>query len=59
MLLAVVLPFNAISDLLVVLEIELYKAVFVIKMIYLILEDIILSIGYWDSAKLVKITDLK
>lgn len=59
MLLAVVLPFNAISDLLVVLEIELYKAVLVFKMIYLILEDIILSIGYWDSAKLVKITDLK
>jgi len=58
-LLAVVLPFNAISDLLVVLEIELYKAVLVFKMIYLILEDIILSIGYWDSAKLVKITDLK
>jgi len=59
MLLAVVLSFNAISDPLVILEIELCKAVLVFKMLCLILKDIILLIGYRDSAKLVKITNIK
>jgi hypothetical protein len=51
-LLAVVLPFNGISDPLVALEAQLCKAVLVFKMLRLTPEDVVPSIGYRNSARI-------
>lgn len=50
MLLTVVLPINIISDPFVTLEAQLCKAMLFFKMHHSTLEDMIPSIGYWDSA---------
>jgi hypothetical protein len=46
--LAIVLLFNSISYLLIVLKVELYKAVFVLKALYVTLKDIVLPLSCLD-----------